>query len=207
VFLAPETWPFVAATLLLLLITAVEGLALLFGAHLSGVVDHLLPDPSHAESGLDRALSWLHFGRVPVLVLIVLFLATFALTGFALNMVIHWLFGLWVTALISVPVAVITSLPIVRILGAGIGRAIPKDETYAVTLDTLVGRVATIVSGTARAGYPAQAKVANQHGQMLYVMVEPDTGGTFESGTSVLLVRQISGTRFAAIPNPRPDLL
>jgi hypothetical protein len=207
VFLAPETWPFAAATLLLLLITAIEGLALLFGTHLSGYVDHLLPDPDHIDGGLDRALSWLHFGRVPVLVLIVLFLATFALTGFALNMVIHWIFGFWLTSLLSVPVAVVTALPIVRILGAGIARAIPKEETYAVTLDTLVGRVATIVSGTARSGYPAQAKVVNQHGQTLYVMVEPDAGGTFESGTSVLLVRQISGTRFAAIVNPRPDLL
>jgi hypothetical protein len=207
VFLAPETWPFAAATLLLLLITAVEGLALLFGTHLSGFVDHMIPDMDHVDSALDRALSWLHFGRVPVLVLIVLFLATFALTGFALNMVVHWLLGVWLTSLISVPIAVITALPIVRILGAGIARAIPKDETYAVTLDTLVGRVATIVNGTARAGYPAQAKVPNQHGQTLYVMVEPDSGGTFESGTSVLLVRQISGTRFAAIPNPRPDLL
>jgi hypothetical protein len=207
VFLAPETWPFAAATLLLLLITAVEGLALLFGAHLSSWVDHLLPDATHVDGAFDRALGWLQFGRVPLLVLLVIFLAAFALTGFALNMVVHWLLGIWLPSIVAVPVAFITALPIVRILGAGLARVIPKDETYAVTLDTLVGRVATIVNGTARAGYPAQAKVANQHGQMLYVMVEPDAGGTFESGVSVLLVRQISGTRFAAIANPRPDLL
>jgi hypothetical protein len=207
VFLAPETWPFAAATLLLLLITALEGLALLFGTHLSGWVDHAVPDLDHVDGALDKALGWLQFGRVPVLVLIVIFLAAFSLTGFALNMVVHWLLGIWLTSLIAVPVAVITALPIVRILGAGLARVIPKEETYAVTLDTLVGRVATIVNGTARQGYPAQAKVANQHGQTLYVMVEPDGTGTFENGTAVLLVRQISGTRFAAIPNPRPDLL
>jgi hypothetical protein len=76
-----------------------------------------------------------------------------------------------------------------------------------VTLDSLVGRVATVVSGVARHGYPSQAKVTSQHGQTHYIMVEPDGDGTFESGASVLLVRQISGTRFAGIANPRPDLL
>lgn len=207
-FLAPETWPFAAATLLLLLITAVEGVALLLGASMSGWVDHVLPNTADSvEGAFDKALGWLHLGRVPALVLLVVFLAGFAFTGFALNMVFHWLFGMWLTALVAVPVAFITALPIVRILGAGLARVIPADETFAVTLDTLVGRVATIVNGTARTGYPAQAKVLNQHGQTLYVMVEPDAGGVFESGASVLLVRQISGSRFAGIANPRPDLL
>jgi hypothetical protein len=209
VFLAPDTWPFTVATLLLLLITAVEGIALLFGAHVLHWLDHLVPDPWDAVHGpFDSALGWLHVGKVPVLVLMVIFLASFALTGFALNMVAHRLFGLYLTVWIAVPVALITALPIVRILGAGLAHMIPSDETFAVTLDTLVGRVATVVSGTARNGYPAQAKVLNQHGQALYVMVEPDThGAEFAQGASILLVRQISGTRFAGIPNPRPDLL
>jgi hypothetical protein len=206
--MAPETWPFAAATLLLLLITAVEGLALLFGSTVSSWIDHLLPDGHDGiDSAFDKALGWLHVGRVPALVLLVVFLAGFALTGFGLNMVFHWLFGIWLTSLIAVPIAFITALPIVRILGAGLARVIPADETFAVTLDTLVGRVATVLSGTARQGYPAQAKVVNQHGQTLYVMVEPDSPGAFESGASVLLVRQISGSRFAGISNPRPDLL
>jgi hypothetical protein len=208
-FFAPDTWPFTAATLLLLLITAVEGIALFFGTNASHWVDSLLPDPWDAVHGpFDQGLGWLHVGRVPTLVLLVIFLGSFALTGFALNMVAHRTFGFWVTPWIAVPIAVVTALPVVRILGAGLARLIPQDETTAVTLDTLVGRVATIVSGTARHGYPAQGKVANQHGQTLYVMVEPDSEqGQFTSGMSVLLVRQISGSRFAGIPNPRPDLL
>ena len=77
-----------------------------------------------------------------------------------------------------------------------------------MTLDTLVGRVAIVVSGSAKRGYPSEAKVVNQYGQTLYIMLEPDTEDcTFEPGASVLLVRQISGNRFAGIANPRPDLL
>ena len=94
-----------------------------------------------------------------------LFLAGFALTGFALNMVAHRFFGVWVPPIISVPAAFFATLPIVRILGAGLARLIPQDQTYAVSFDSLVGRVATIVSGTARPGYPAQARVPNEHGQ------------------------------------------
>ena len=208
-FLAQATWPFTVATFLLLLITAIEGIALIFGAHVSAWVDSILPDPWDAVHGpFDKGLGWLHVGRVPTLVLLVIFLASFALTGFALNMVVHRLFGIWISAWIAVPIAIVTALPVVRILGAGLARLIPADETFAVTLDSLVGRVATIVSGRARHGYPAQGKVVNQHGQTLYVMIEPDAeGAEFSQGASILLVRQISGTRFAGIPNPRPDLL
>src|SRR6186713_944778 len=116
-FLAPETWPFAAATLLLLLVTAVEGLALMLGTNISHWVDNFLPDPTDAVHGaFDKPLGWLHVGRVPVLVLLVVFLAAFALTGFALNMVFHRLFGVWLTTWIAVPIAIVTALPIVRIL-------------------------------------------------------------------------------------------
>jgi hypothetical protein len=209
VFLAPESWPFVTALLLLLLISAVEGASLLFGTTASHWVDSLLPDPWDGVDGpLDSALGWLHVGKVPVLVLTVIFLAAFTFTGFALNMVVHRFIGLWVPALISIPVAFVTALPVVRILGAGLARVIPKDQTFATTLDSLVGRVATIVTGEAKRAYPAQAKVSNEHGQTIYVMVEPDSDGTvFVQGDKVLLVQQLSGSRFAAIANPRPDIL
>jgi hypothetical protein len=206
---AVETWPFVVATLLLLLISAAEGLALLAGVSVFHWLDHFLPGISHEQHGpLDKGLGWLHVGRVPTLALLVIFLAAFAVTGFALNMVVHNLFSVWVPAWLSIPIAFLASLPTVRILGAGVAKLVPSDESFAVTLDTLVGRVATVLGGTARNGYPAEAKVLNQHGQTLYVTVEPDSAGEiFESGASVLLVRQIAGTRFSGIPNPRPDLL
>ena len=209
VLFAPETWPFTVATFLLLLIAIVEGIAMVVGSSLSQSLQHLLPEPGDVHVGpFDRALDWISFGRVPLLVLIVLLLASFALTGFALNLVVHQMFGFWVPTLIASIAAFLTSLPIVRFTGAGIARIIPRDETYAVSFDSLVGRVATIVTGTARIGYPAQAKVPNEHGQMIYVMVEPETEGmTFQSGERVLLNKHISGNRFAGVLNPWPDLI
>jgi hypothetical protein len=209
VLFAAETWPFTAATFLMLLIAVVEGVAMLVGATLSGMLQHHLPDPwDHLHGPFDKLLGWLHLGRVPFLVLLVLFLAGFALTGFALNMIAHRIFGSWAPTIISVPAALAATLVIVRVLGAGLARLIPHDQTYAVSFASLVGRVATIVSGVARQGYPAQARVPNEHGQTLYVMVEPDTAGmTFEGGERVLLTKQIAGNRFAAAVNPWPDVI
>lgn len=204
--LATETWPFTAATLLMLLIAIVEGIAMLVGASLSEALQDVLPEPG--SGAFDKAFGWLHIGRVPVLVLMVLFLAGFALTGFGLNLVAQRLFGIWVPMLISVPAAFVATLPIVRILGAGLARIVPQDQTFAVSFDSLIGRVGTIVSGTARPGYPAQARVPNEHGQNIYVMVEPEAEGmTFQSGERVLLTRLISGSRFTAVVNPWPDLV
>jgi hypothetical protein len=209
VLLATQTWPFTAATFLMLLIAIVEGLAMLVGASLSETLNQALPDAWDDLHGpFDKLLGWLYVGRVPLLVLLVLFLAGFALTGFGLNIVAHRFLGTYVPTIISVPAAFLATLPIVRILGAGLARLIPTDQTFAVSFDSLVGRVGTIVNGTARAGYPAQAKVPNEHGQAIYVMVEPETEGvTFQSGERVLLTKQISGSRFAAVVNPWPDLV
>jgi hypothetical protein len=208
VFLAPESWPFLLATIILLVITVLEGLTLLVGFSASHWLDNLLPHAEGADGAFDSVLGWLHIGKVPLLILLVIFLTSFAVTGFALNLVVYALVGLRVPAVIAVPVALIAALPMVRGIGAAVARLIPRDQSYAVSLDSLVGRVAAIVSGTARHGFPAQAKVTSEFGQTLYVMVEPDSADTvFPTNESVLLVRRISGTRFQGIRNPRPDLL
>ena len=209
VFLAPESWPFLVATFVLVALTLVEGLTLLVGFSASHWFDNLLPDsPDGADGLLDSVLGWLHVGKVPVLVLLVIFLAGFAIAGFALNMISYAVFGTGLTPLVSAPLAFIAALPVVRGVGAVASRLLPKDETFAVSLDSLVGRVAAIVSGTARHGFPAQGKVTTEHGQTIYVMVEPDDPAIeFPTGESVLIVRRLSGIRFQGIRNPRPDLL
>jgi len=214
--LTPETWPFAVASLLILSIAVIEGIALLIGTTATGWLDSLLhhsPDgfldhsPDAPESP-DSWLGWLHLGKVPLLVLVVLFLALFALIGFALDLVAAGVFGAMIPPLIAAPVAAVAALPLMRVCAGGIAHLIPSDQTYAVSLDTLVGRVAVIVSGTARLGYPAQGKVTSEHGQVHYVMVEPDVAEvSFAQNDAVLLVKRLSATRFQAIRNPRPDLL
>lgn len=204
--LAPESWPFAVAFVLLLAIGVIEGVGLLAGASLSVWVEQLVPE---TLGGLAESwLGWLHVGRVPVLVLLALFLTAFAAIGLACAAVVHGLLGLYPPPLLSAPLAFLGALPVVRVSGAAIGRLVPGDETSAVPLSSLVGRIAIVVNGTASFGKPAQARTRNEAGQTFYVHVEPDSEGVaFANGDAVLLISQVSGTRFYAIPNPRPDLL
>ena len=181
----------------------------LIGTSVAGWLDSLHHSPeAPAPDAPDSWLGWLQVGKVPLLILVILFLALFALAGFALNLAAVGAFGVLIPPLIAAPVAAAAALPLMRVCAGGIARLIPRDQTYAVSLDTLVGRVAVIVSGTARLGYPAQGKVTSEHGQVLYVMVEPDAADvTFAPPDAVLLVKRMTGTRFQAIRNPRPDLL
>lgn len=198
----PECAPFVVALGVLLLVGALEGVSLLFGS-----------SPSHRLDGFfelhppDGFLGWLHLGRAPLLALLAVFLTAFALGGLVLNLLALNLLRQPLPMLLSVPVAAFAALPAVRAAGGLIVRLVPREETYAVSFASLVGRVATML-GPARTSYPAQAKTADGHGHTLYLMVEPDdTVAELADGSDVLLVRQIHGSRFAAIPNPRPDLL
>lgn len=208
ILLAPESWPFSVALVMLVAIALIEGAGLLVGLNFSGWIDHLLPD---ANSGLEASeawLGWLHVGKVPILVLLVVLLTAFTMIGYVAVALVKGVLGFYPPAFLSAPLALIGALPVVRVLGAGIARITPHDETSAVLLETLVGRVAVVVNGTARTNYPAEARVKNDHGQTLYVHVEPDSpDAVFGPGESVLLVKQISGSRFQAIANPRPDLL
>lgn len=209
IFLAPESWPFSVALLLLLAIAVIEGMGLLVGLSVSSWLDQLLPDASDGLDSLSAAwLGWLHVCKVPLLVLLAILLTGFSVIGFTVNGLIKSLLGFYPPALLSSIAAFLGALPVVRLTGGAIARVMPADETSAVTLDTLVGRLAVIVNGTARVNFPAQARVKNEHGQTLYIHVEPDNDAqTFSTGESILLVKQISGSRFQAIANPRPDLL
>ena len=209
-FLAPQSWPFLLSLVLLIALAVIEGLALLLGFSLSGWLDDLAPElPVDGEIGLfDAWLGWLHVGKVPILVIFAVFLTAFSVIGFTLNGVAKALLGFYPPAIVAAAAAFFAVLPIVRISAAAIARLIPYDESSAEPLENLVGRVAVVINGTARRGYPAQARVKNAHDQTLYVHVEPDDDAlSFSAGESVLLVKQIDGLRFLAISNPHPELL
>ncbi|MCF6235480.1 MAG: YqiJ family protein [Gammaproteobacteria bacterium] len=80
------------------------------------------------------------------------------------------------------------------------------DETDAVSEETFIGRVAKITLGKAEISSPAQAKLKDEHGQIHYIMVEPDMQNEiFETGRLVILVSRV-GAIFKAIPNDKSVL-
>jgi membrane protein implicated in regulation of membrane protease activity len=183
---APANLPFSVALLVMLMIGAVEALGL--GA--SAV--HL---DLHADlDGGGDLLGWLGIGRVPLLMLLVVFLALFGLAGLAIQQFAGPL-PLW----IAVPAAAAAAVPLTGLGARGLARIMPHDETTAVSLDSLVGRRGTITIGTARRGSPAQARVSDIHGQAHYVMVEPyDDSHSIGEGETVRLDRR-DGNIFIAV--------
>lgn len=205
-FTSPETLPFGVAVALIVAIALLEGLGMLVALSPSNVLDDLLP---HAvpESGLDRVLGWLHLGRVPALVLLLLFLLGYALFGYALQKVAFNLLGSFLPAWLAGLLAVPPGLATVRGLGSLVAHIIPRDETSAVSEQSLVGRGGVVSGGAARRGLTAQARVRDAHGRVHYLMVEPDLDDeVFEEGAQILIVRK-AGAFYRCIANPHPNLL
>lgn len=205
-FTAHETLPFGIGLALIVGIAVVEGFGMLVSMSPSNLIDDWLPDID-GHDGLDRVLGWLHLGRVPALVLLLLFLGGFTVFGYALQVVVHGLLGGYLHGLLATALAVPPGLATVRGLGALIAHIIPRDETSAISEQTLVGRTGTIVTGTARRGLAAQARVRDGHGRSHYLMVEPDLDDeVFEEGAQVLVVRK-AGAFYRCIANPHPGLM
>lgn len=189
-FGAPENFFFVCALVLMVLIGVAQavGLAGEFGGH---------PDVD-LDSDLDL-LSWLGVGRLPLLMLMVVFLGLFALVGLLGQQLSHDMLGSYLGAWLAVPAALLVALPLTGLAARVLARVLPRDETSAIELEALTGRAARIVTGQAAHGSPARARVEDRHGQAHYVMVEPSSPTEqFAEGEIVLLVRQ-EADRFLAI--------
>lgn len=210
---ADQNIPFAVALVLMLIIAVLEGAATLLGAGISGFLDSLLPEMDmdvdvdmdmpdmDSTSSLTKLLGWLRFGKVPALVILVIFLTTFGLSGFILQAVVRQLVGNMLPALPASGLAFLIALPFVRFGGGILAKIMPKDETDAVSEDSFIGLVAVITLGTAKAGKAAQGKLKDRHGQTHYVMIEPESAEeVFAQGTEVLLV-QHHGAFFKAIRN------
>lgn len=190
---APQNIAFVCALVLMLLIGAVQLIG--FGLD-ADFVDG--PDVDAPDGDLD-VLSWLGVGRLPLLILLVLFLTVFGVLGLLGQQLAHDLAGGFVSGWIATPAALVAALPLTGAAAAGLARVLPRDHTTAIDLDWLTGREARIVTGRAVLGSPARARAEDQHGQAHYLMVEPDRAGPiFEEGEAVLLVRR-EGDVFRAI--------
>lgn len=163
-------------------------------------------DPDVASVGaVDGLMSLIGLGRVPFTIWLASFLFIFAGIGVGTQMFAENLTGsplyVWLAALIAGGAA----LPVNGIVVRPLAAILPQDETTAVSVNTLVGRRAKILDGTARAASPARARVRDYHGQAHNVMVEPhDQTETLQAGETVLLVRREGGTFYASrLDEPR----
>ncbi|MBU3077835.1 YqiJ family protein [Sphingomonas quercus] len=192
---APEGAIFTAALVLMFAIGAIEALGL--GA--SGLGVHLGLDADH-----DGLLGSLGVGRVPLLILLTAFLATFGAIGMVGQQFAAIFTGAFLSPVIAVPGALVAAVPLTVLVARVLARVLPRDETTAIGVDELVGLTGTVMIGKAVTGSPARARVVDRHGQAHHVLAEPDIeGSSFEEGDVILLVRR-DGHQFRAILHDRP---
>ncbi len=200
---SPEWAPFTTALVILLAIGAIELVALLVGFSPSAAIDGALPDIempdvdgpdalSGATAGfgpLSATLGWLSFGRVPFLILLVIFLTSFALAGYAVQAAATSILGFPLNPWLAALPAVAAGLYGMHRLGRWIGRIMPRTHTEAASRREMVGSYATVIRGEAEQGRPAEAKASDLRGRTHYVLIEPaEAGTTYRAGDRVFLV-------------------
>ena len=199
IFLTAEYAPFAIAFLIMVGIGLIEAVGLGLG-HLG--VDHDVDIDVHSTF-----LDWLGLGaQIPILIWLTCLLACFSLTGFALQQIVTEIFGAPLWWPIAAGIALLVGGILNGFVSGLFARFVPTFESTAISSDELVRLRGTICEGQARRGFPARAKVVDQHRQVHYVMVEPhNDDDVIASGETGLLVRR-EGALFFLLPDSHPTL-
>jgi membrane protein implicated in regulation of membrane protease activity len=211
--------PFVIAGLVLVGLCAIEVVSLVFGHSLSGAVDQLLgldhADADlhahvdhgsvldvHAEMPADTpagnlfgsAYDWLNAGRVPLLILLMAALGVFSVAGLAIQIVAMHVAAPLPTAVAAL-LAFLGVIPTTRGVSRLLARFLPRDESYAVEEEALVGRTGIVTLGPVDWDSAGRAKVMDAHGNAHFPRVRAAREDlSIAQGTSVLVVDRVAGT-------------
>jgi hypothetical protein len=157
-------------------------------------LDHHGPDGDAFGSVLD----WLNRGRVPILVLIMLLLAGFAVAGFVLQALANAILAPlpWPVAVVA---AALLALPATRRLSQAIGWLMPRDETYVIDHERLIGLTGTVTLGPARAGLVAKARFLDSHGNTHFPRIEPLDPQESIAQDELVLAVELRGQNLAVV--------
>ena len=89
ILLAPDVRPFAVAAGIMVVLGGIELLATLVGFSLSEIIGKDVAAETDTGSGLGGLFLWINAGRLPLLILIVLALGVFSITGFFLQGLAH----------------------------------------------------------------------------------------------------------------------
>ena len=184
------------AILFLLAVAQMVGLGDLIGHH-DAHADIGHGDIGHAGP-VDGLTSLLGIGRVPFLVWLSLLLLMFSGVGVTGQFALEALSGSMMDPGLAAALAAFPSLLLTSLFARVLQPIMPRDETTAVEVSSLLGKRGTVSIGTARRGSPARVVTRDHFGQSHNVMVEPhEDGAEFTQGDEVLLVRLEDGLFYA----------
>jgi hypothetical protein len=220
---APGFQPFTIAGLILLGLLAVEIASLLVGHSASHLVDVMFGfhgaeidadghgGTSHIGTGhagihlhggdgvFATIFDWINAGRVPLLILLMLLIGSFAVVGLAVQTVaLHALTPL--PAVLAVPGVALLTVPLTRWSSQLVAVLVPRDETYVLDDGDLVGRTGIVTLGPVQEGAAARAKIQDRHGNWHFPRVRPARPDlVIPQGASILVVDH-AGKELAVVP-------
>ena len=199
--LLPEVRPFAIAAVMIVIVGGVEVTSMVIGASLSELVGHVVDFEQGSDNVFINAVSWLNVGGVPLLVFIVVILGMFSIMGFLIQDVARAV-AAPLPLIAAVPLACAASVPLVRGTTRLVSRIVPKDESYAVGLTDLVGRIGRVAVGPLDQGLPGRVRVKDAHDNWHTVTASAAPNSPpLPVGAAVLLVDR-SDAHFIAIAAP-----
>ena len=198
--LEPAFRPFTIAATIVGLIAIIEVISAVFGLAVSDAIDDLLPGieiDADGDAG-GGVLGWLGFGHAPFLVVLIVILSGFAITGIVVQASALGLIGSTLWPALAVILALVISLPISAWLTRTLAWLVPSVETSGIHRDQLVGQTGRITLGTATVERTAEAEVIGPKGLRHWIRVRAERGESIESGESVRIIERESRTIFVA---------
>lgn len=170
--------PFHASVLTLILLSMAETIGYYVGLRPSTFIKRLSPHWLMLSPILQ-----VKFSKVLIFVFL---LINFSFAGYFLQLVYYasqYQFSAWYYMILpALIIAIFFTVFMIHCLDQVIK---PKLSTTNVNL---LGRLATVSSGSARLGFSAQARVRDEFGQLHYVQVEPEFG-ELEFQSQIILIR------------------
>jgi hypothetical protein len=195
-FLAPALQPFTIAAAVLLALVAIQVIGTFAGATLT---DWMESDAPGSMAG--AALGWLNLGKVPLLILIMLLLGLFAAGGMVLQAVAEPVIGL-IPPLPAVGLAGLFALAGTRYTSRFVGAVLPREETYVLSEEDLLGRVGTVTVGPLEVHAVGRIRVSDAHDNRHFPRARPaEAGDVIEVGARVLIVA-LAGREYRVIRAP-----
>lgn len=183
---AAENATFTIAATVMLMIGGLELLSLLVGHSLSGLVDHFMPDALSGDLSVDldlhanihtdidlnahpdahlpftvEFLSWFYIGKMPFLMVLVIFMMSFSTTGYLINEIMFGITEHRLSTWLGSLIAFLLCLFPMHFLSAVIYTIMPKDESEAISADDLIDRTGEILYGKLpqKTGESAEIKI------------------------------------------------
>lgn len=204
-----EALPFSIALSLMLGLILLEASSVVLGSSLSSFFDNLLPPhllnasqkrPEDSPSFGTRLLSWVHFGKISVLAVIILFLASFGLLGLCIQYSTLLSFQSILPSGLAALAALLLTLPVMHFGGALLTRFFPKADPNASSEDLLIGQRGVIVLAGTDKEDPGEAQVRDPKGHLHKLRVVPnDPQEVFEKGATIEILERI-GSLYVASP-------